>query len=599
MKFRSLMTAICVLAAAQIVSAAQTAPYAYIANSRLDSGPRKVSVIDTATNAVTATVSLPDDNADPTKHPNAYCITVGPSGQYVYVGLKDTNEINIIDTATNTVVMNKRISLGTDIPGGLAVNAAETRLYVTSNMSNTLIVIDISGPGAREVGRVTVDDSSLSNPEGVVLNSTGTKAYVANSTKDSIAEITLDEVNNSYVRSSIISSGTDSYPMGLTISSDDSKLYFASMYGNTEVVALTASPKTVTTLPTNTGNLSVAVNPVSGNVYAPSSVMDTLYAFNSAGTLLGSYNTATTGPWGSSVTPNGAKLFVAMNLDNTVKVYTTANLATPPASIDLTPTAGAGGKPTSLGNFIGPAWPYAYTIAASATPPCTITPSGTVPVTTHGWNFGISGSGCNVTVNGAPVGAATSYKMSNVVDNSQTISVSQSAGTYYRLTVDSLITVVNGFLVSTPSGIGQNSPSAQFLAGSSPSVNAGPGFKAINWTGACAGTADGQPCSVPFVNLSADKNFGATVVLNTGGPIFDVTSSSYYSTWAACTAGAANYDVIKLSTDITAVTTDGPAYQYTMSNQWNKNDYSQKVVPPVPMTLTITSVAVIASDLTL
>jgi len=597
MKFRSLMTAICVLAAAQIVSAA---PYAYIANS----GTKNVSVIDTATNAITATVTLPDDNVDTTKHPSAYGITVGASGQYVYVGLKGTNEVNIINVSTNTVV--KRISLGADVPGGLAVNAAETRLYVTSNMSNTLIVIDISGSGAREVGRVAVDDSPLSNPEGVVLNSTGTKAYVANSTKDSIAEITLDEVNNSYVRSSIINAGTDSYPMGLAISSDDSKLYFASMYGNTGVVALTASPKTVTTLPTNTGNLSVAVNPVGGNVYAPSSVMDTLYAFNSAGTPLGSYTNATTGPWGSSVTPDGAKLFVAMNLDNTVKVYTTADMAV--ASIAIPAVAGVQAKPTSLGNFIGPIWDH--TVKSSYGTGCTITPGAAlpaglnVPVNSKGWVFSISGSGCKVTVNdgvhgAVDVGYPTTYEISNVIDNTQTISASQLAGTYYTLTINPpVITSVGGYLVSTPAGLNQATTSAQFLGGTSPSVNAANGFKAINWTGACAGTADGAACTIPFVNLSADKTFSATVVPNTGGPIFDVTQSTYYQTWAACTSGAANYDFIKVSTDYTTLTTDGTAgYQYKMSSQWLKADYSQRGY--APLALTITNIAVVADDLIL
>jgi len=588
MKFRSLLTAICVLAAAQTVSAA---PFAYIANS----GTKNVSVIDTADNTVKATVALPDDNADTTKHPSAYCITVGASGQYVYVGLKGTNEVNIIDTSTNTVIMNRRIPLGTDIPGGLAVNAAETRLYVTSNMSNNLLVIDISGPVARELKRVYLGTSvpvqSMTNPEGVVINPAGTKAYVANSTKDTIAEVALDEVNNIYTQSSLISAGAGSYPIGLAISSDGTKLYFSSMNGNAGIID--TSTKVVTTLPTNTFNVSVAVNPVSGNVYAPSGATDTIYAFSSTGTPLGSYATAAA-PWGSSVTPNpGSKLFVAMNIDNTVKVYNTANLADAPASIDLTLTAGGNPKPTSLGNFIGPVWDH--TIAASATAPCTITPSGTVPVNSHGWKFTISGTGCNVTVNGASVGAVTSYEFNNVVDNTQTISVSQTITNAHTLTA-SWISSVGGYLKSTPAGIDQNSPIAQFADGTTVSINAPAGFKAISWTGDCAGTADGQPCV--FNNLTADKTLGATVIVApAGGPIFD--GSNYYQTWAACTSGAANYAVIKLSTDIAALTTDGPStYTYTVSNQWNKADYSQKGAY-TPMTLTITGVAVIASDLTL
>ncbi len=708
MKFRSLMTAICVLAAAHIVSAA---PFAYIANT----GTRNVSIIDTATNGITATVALPDDNADTSLHPNAYGITVGASGQYVYVGLKDTNEVAVLDAGTNAVV--KRITLGADIPGGLAVNAAETRLYVTSTMSNTLIVIDISS-GAREVGRVSLHGDSLSNPEGVVLNAAGTKAYVANSTKDSIAVVATDETNNVYTRSSIIAAGAGSYPMGLALSSDGTKLYFASMNGNAGVVDIftnyvisrsaildatkevppnsstatgtatfmfnpakttitvalnttgltnvtaakilsgtatqnggvmftlspttftspltrsltsadldstyTASGKTFTDavnaiqsgdvyvnvytvtnvggeirgqigphMTTDFGNLSIAINPVSSEVYAPSFAMDQLFAFNGLGFPLSSSPYANaTGPRGVSVNPLGTKLFVAMNMDDTVKVFDTASLTTAPASVALP----VGAKPTNLGNFIGPA--TQFTIAASAGAGCTITPTGTVPVTAKGWTFGISGDGCKVLVNGADVGYPSTYKISPVTDNSQTISANQLAGTYYNLIISPAVTTsVNGYLVSNPAGLNQSTTTAQFLSGTSPTVNAASGFKAINWTGVCAGTPDGSACSTPFTNLGANKTFSATVIINNGGPFFNVTKSEYYQTIATATTATAG-DFIKISTAITDLTTTGFTVQAKMSSQWNKDDYSQKGTY-TPLKVTITDGSVIADDLVL
>jgi len=575
------MTAICILAAAQTVSAA---PFAYIANS----GTNNISVIDTATNAITATVTLPDTNSNP------YGITVGSSGQYVYVGLKNTKKIVAIDVSTNTVI--RTIDFQPDVPGGLAVNAAETRLYVASNMSNTLSIWDISGPANREVDRKYLGTAEpyqpMTNPEGVVLNSTGTKAYVANSSTDSIAEITLDEVNNVNTVSSIINLGADAHPMGLAISLDGTKLYFASWYGHTGVVDLTASPKTVTTMPTSYGNLSVAVNPVSGNVYAPSFATDKLYAFNSAGTALAGspFANVTAGPFGSSVTPDGNKLFITMNYgadpNYDVKVYNTASLGgSPLASIPLP----LGAKPTSLGNFIGPVWDHIIT--ASATAPCTITPSGTVPVNSHGWKFNISGTGCNVTVNGASVGAVTTYEFNNVIDNTQTISVLQTIPNSHLLNA-SWISSSGGYLKSTPSGIDQNSPSAYFADGSNVSINAASGFRATSWTGACLGTADGQPCV--FNNLTADKTFGATVAIApAGGSLFNVTKSEYYSTWAACTSSAATYNYIKVSTDPinSTITTDGTAgYQYYLSNQWKSADYTPDTYHP--MTLTITNIGV-------
>ena len=600
MKFRSLMTAICVLAAAQTVSAA---PYAYIANS----GNKTVSVIDTAitpnpladppgSNAIVATVTLPDDNGATLPNPYAYSVTVGASGQYVYVGLQDTNEVVVIDAATNTIA--KRISLLTDKPGGLAVNAAETRLYVAVNNSNTLRVIDISGTGASEVGRVAVSDSAQSAPEGVVLNSSGTKAYVANSAEglNSVAEITLDEATNTYTRSSLINTGVGSKPFGLAISSDGTKLYFASMNGNAGIV--NTSTYAVTPMATDLGNLSVAVNPVSGNVYAPSNAMDQLFAFNSAGSYLGSYASAS-GPWGISVTPNpSSKLFVAMNLSNNVKVYDTANLAAAPATVTLP----AGAKPTSLGKFIGPALPY--TIAASATAPCTISPNGTVYASQGGSRtFEYPLADCKAKVNGVLVTpdytSATSnfYAITNVIDNSKTIAILPM----YTLTA-SWTGAPGGYLVSIPAGITNGTPIFKFLKDSRVEIKAPPGFTAQNWTGDCAFANPGTSCI--FDPLDGPKTFGAELVAALSGPFYNVTKGEYYQTWDECTASANNYDFIKLSTAVPTLTTaaTGPAsaYQYKLSSQWDQNSTNHSIKGTyASLSLIITNIAIVADDLVL
>jgi DNA-binding beta-propeller fold protein YncE len=344
---------------------------------------------------------------------------------------------------------------------------------------------------------------------------------------------------------------------------------------------------------TDLGNLSIAVNPVGGKVYAASYGQDLLYAFDSAGVALGLPVTAAAGPRGISLTPpNGAKLFVAMHVDDTVKVFDTTNLATAPVTIKIPD----GAKPNSFGNFIGPI--FDHTIAASATSTCTITPSGSVPVNYYGWTFAIS-PGCDVVVNGASKGAVTSWRFTNVTDNTNIIVANPVSGSTYTVAGD-WITSVNGYLEGyengVKKGIDKDHKSAGYGSGTTVTLKAALGFRAINWTGSCAGTPDGQDCSFP--NLSANKLFGATIIVAPmGGPIFD--GSNYYQTWAACTSGAANYAAIKLSTDIITLPTDGPVgYWYTLSNQWNKNDYSLKGTY-TPMTLTITSVGIIANDLTL
>lgn len=622
MKFRSLMTAICVLATANIVSAA---PFAYIANS----GTNKVSVIDTAitptgdgSNAITATVTLPAGT-----QPYPYSVAVSPSGQYVYVGIQGTNKIAIIDAATNTL-LPQVIDLKADKPGGLAINAAETRLYVASNMSNTLIVIDITnikvGSGLiSEVGRVTVHSASISNPEGVVLSPDGLKAYVANSTQASIAEISLDEAANIYTRTNLIPLGNNAQPMGLTINSTGTKLYAAGFNGHASVID-TAS-RVATDLPlgsgdpvviNGTGNLSVAITPDDSKIYAPSAAYNNLYVVSGANSVteLGLQNSLLNSPWGSSVAPvtpktNPTKLYVAMNLSNNVKVFNTADNS-PLPTIDLVPTAGAGAKPTSMGDFIGPEFPY--TITSTSVVNCTITPSGPIPipVNSYGRNFKIetASGACKLIIDGntaLPYNYSSNYMFSNLTGN-HTITAINETGTFYTLSGD-WISSIGGCLQSDAAhpGINCGSKSADYSAGSIvtlSSTNINPliptQVRLGTWAGVCAGS--GATCTI---TMDADKSFGITTEIipaGLGGKVKNETKSSYHETCALATAAATTGDYLKISTAITYMATTGTSgVTVKMSSQWDKDDYTKKAAAYVSLALTITDVAVIADDLVL
>src|SRR3990172_2459907 len=94
--------------------AVQAAPFAYITNSNSNN----VSVIDTATNTVVATVVAGSG-------PNG--VAVNPAGTRTYVTNGSVNNVSVIDTATNTVVAT--VAVGSQ-PNGVAVNPAGTRAYV-------------------------------------------------------------------------------------------------------------------------------------------------------------------------------------------------------------------------------------------------------------------------------------------------------------------------------------------------------------------------------------------------------------------------------------------------------------------------------------
>src|SRR5438128_417826 len=70
--------------------AAQAEPFAYIANN----GSNSVSVIDIATNAVTATVKVGSFPVG---------VSANPTGSRVYVTNQGGNSVSVLDTTTNTV----------------------------------------------------------------------------------------------------------------------------------------------------------------------------------------------------------------------------------------------------------------------------------------------------------------------------------------------------------------------------------------------------------------------------------------------------------------------------------------------------------------
>jgi len=109
-----------------LAAAAQGAPFAYITN--WFSNSNTVSVLDTATNTVIATIPTPwgmDDSPG---------MAVHPAGTFVYVANAGSDTVSVLDTATNTVVATVPVGghpiaygqfVGPELPGvSLTLNQA-------------------------------------------------------------------------------------------------------------------------------------------------------------------------------------------------------------------------------------------------------------------------------------------------------------------------------------------------------------------------------------------------------------------------------------------------------------------------------------------
>ena len=347
--------------------------YAYISNS----GSSNVSVIDTATDTVIATVNV---GSDP------HGVAVSPDGLNVYVANAGSDSVSVIDTATNTV---KDTVIVEDCPRGVAVSPDGTKVYVTNSGSyddprNTVSVIDAS------INKVISTVNVGNSPFGIDISSSGKKVYVANylSNTVSVIDTATDTVT------STVNVGEN--PQGVAVTPDGSKVYVANFWSHNVSVIDTATNTVKDTVIVEDWPYGVAVSPDGKKVYVgyggPHAAM-----VNSIQVIDTATNTVTTeikagqNPQGVAVTPDGKKVYTVNYFSNSVSVIDAATNT-------ATGTIKVGSFPHTFGKFIGsvPTPEPVYPIADfSATPtfgiaPLTVTfaDKSTGSPTSWYWKFG-------------------------------------------------------------------------------------------------------------------------------------------------------------------------------------------------------------------
>ena len=154
----------------------------YVANWGLDLAQNdyRVSVIDTATNAVSTIqvgTATPPVGVDPAG------VAVAPGGGHVYVTHAGSDEVSVIETATNTVIA--RIPVGTG-PVGVAVAPDGGHVYV----ANTGISADDNTVSVIETTNHTVETTlppAGEKPVGVAA--TARNVYVAHASSNIVSVI--------------------------------------------------------------------------------------------------------------------------------------------------------------------------------------------------------------------------------------------------------------------------------------------------------------------------------------------------------------------------------------------------------------------------
>jgi YVTN family beta-propeller protein len=313
---------------------AQAHTVAYVANSFSNS----VSVIDTASNTVVATVGV---------GMNPFEVAITPDGTRAYVTNFLSNSVSVIDTASNTVV--NTVGVGAN-PNGVAITPDGTRAYVTIQTSNVSVIDTASNTVVARVGVGM-------NPFGVAITPDGTRAYVTIGNFGSYSVSVIDTASNTVVATVGVGNGPD----WVAITPDGTRAYVANSFSNSVSVIDTASNTVVATVGVGMSPGGVAITPDGTRAYVTNANSSSVSVIDTASNTV----TATVPtrflsiPLGVAITPDGTRAYVTNNFTDSVSVIDTASntvVATVdvgglPEGVAITP---AFGTRTSLKSSLNP-----------------------------------------------------------------------------------------------------------------------------------------------------------------------------------------------------------------------------------------------------
>lgn len=194
--------------------------FAYVANFNSNS----VSVIDTTANAVTTTVTVGT---------NPLGVAITPNGAFAYVTNYTSHDISVISTATNTVVAT--VATGS-ANWGVAITPSGTFAYVTNPGSNKVSVINTAANTV--VASVTVG----CGPTAVAMTPNGAFAYVTNSCDSTVSVI------NTATNTVVAGVAVGSQPQNIAVTPDGSFAYTTNFLTNNLSVISTATNMVVDTV---------------------------------------------------------------------------------------------------------------------------------------------------------------------------------------------------------------------------------------------------------------------------------------------------------------------------------------------------------------
>src|SRR6266852_5633481 len=354
-------------------AASGTAPVAYLSN---DAGPN-VLAVDTSSSTSQPT-SIPVGSVGTT----TYGVAVGPKGAKVYVtGGQSPGMLYVIDTATRAVTP---VTVGM-YPRGVAINRDGSRVYVANALSQNVSVIDTATNT-----RVATVTGFRGFPWGVAVSPVSNRLYVTNvygnySGDDDVKAV--DTSTNQIVTGGGVS-GLVGLPMGIAVSPDGMRLYAADYGSGPSGRVWVIDPSlmdgtsraVVATVTVGPSPFGIAVTPDSKHVYVSNSGGNTVSVIDAATVSSGASApmiTVGNSPRGVSVSSDGSTVFVANWFSGNLTAISVATNATR----SITPTGVL--FPVAFGNFVTPI--TVITVNINVVPKViNVKAQGTIPVIIYG-----------------------------------------------------------------------------------------------------------------------------------------------------------------------------------------------------------------------
>jgi len=295
----------------------------YISNERSNN----VSVIDPATNTVLATIPVG-------KRPRGIHLTADNKSLFVALsgspiggpGVKDqdlppadkeADGIALVDVATGQ--FKEKLNSGSD-PEQFSLSNDGRTLYVSNEDESQVSIVDVASR------KVTAQLDVAQEPEGVTTSPDGKRVYVTCETDNEVH--VLDTVK----RQIVAKFKTAERPRAVAFTPDGKKAYVTCETAGIIDVVDTASLKTLKHIhPTGGPNIrpmGVVVSPDGRRAYVTTGRGATVVAINTdSDDIAGTVMSVGQRPWGIAITPDGQTLYTANGPSNDVSVIDTKTLS--------------------------------------------------------------------------------------------------------------------------------------------------------------------------------------------------------------------------------------------------------------------------------